>query len=52
VLFGWAWLSACSIAFGGRRLRFGAAVEEAVEVAQKDLRGYPPPQRARASYGS
>lgn len=38
VLFGWAWLSACSIAFGGRRLRFGAPVEEAVEVAEKDLR--------------
>jgi membrane-associated phospholipid phosphatase len=52
VLFGWAWLSACSIAFGGRRLRFGAAVEEAVEVAEKDLREHLPQTRARASYGS
>lgn len=41
VLFGWAWLSACSIAFGGRRLRFGAPVEEAVEVAEEDKRRHP-----------
>ena len=37
VLFGWAWLSACSIAFGGRRLRFGAPADEAAEVAEHDL---------------
>jgi membrane-associated phospholipid phosphatase len=36
VLFGWAWFSACSIAFGGRLLRFGAPAEKAVEVAEKD----------------
>jgi membrane-associated phospholipid phosphatase len=49
VLFGWAWLSACSIAFGGRRLRFGAAVEEAVEVAEEDLRERRSPRVPRAS---
>jgi membrane-associated phospholipid phosphatase len=37
VLFGWAWFAACSIAFGGRILRFGAAAEEAVQVAEEDL---------------
>jgi membrane-associated phospholipid phosphatase len=53
VLFGWAWLAACSIAFGGRRLRFGAPVEEAVEVADEDVRERPSPQRPRATtYGS
>ena len=38
VLFGWAWVAACSIAFGGRILRFGATAEEAVRVAEEDLR--------------
>jgi undecaprenyl-diphosphatase len=54
VLFGWAWVSACSIAFGGRLLQFGRPVEKAVEVAQKDVREHRPPRRARASgsYGS
>jgi membrane-associated phospholipid phosphatase len=37
VLFGWAWFAACSIAFGGRMLRFGAPAEEAVRVAEDDL---------------
>ena len=37
VLFGWAWFAACSIAFGGRMLRFGAAAEEAARVAEEDL---------------
>jgi membrane-associated phospholipid phosphatase len=37
VLFGWAWFAACSIAFGGRLLQFGAPAEKAVEVAEKDL---------------
>ena len=37
VLFGWAWFAACSIAFGGRMLRFGAAAKEAVRVAEDDL---------------
>ena len=37
VLFGWAWFAACSIAFGGRILRFGATAKEAVRVAEDDL---------------
>ena len=41
VLFGWAWFSACSIAFGGRLLRFGAPAEKAAEVAKEDLRTHP-----------
>lgn len=36
---GWAWLAACSIAFGGRLLRFGAPVAAAVEVARRPTRG-------------
>jgi membrane-associated phospholipid phosphatase len=43
VLFGWAWVCAVSIAFGGRRLRFGAPAEKAAEVAAQDLHE---PQRA------
>ena len=31
---GWAWFSVCAIAFGGRILRFGAAAETAVQVAE------------------
>jgi membrane-associated phospholipid phosphatase len=42
VLFGWAWFSACSIAFGGRMLRFGATAREASRVAEDDLRATPP----------
>jgi membrane-associated phospholipid phosphatase len=37
VLLGWAWFAVCSIAFGGRMLRFGAATEEAARVAKEDL---------------
>ena len=48
VLFGWAWFSACSIAFGGRLLRFGAPAEKAAEVADEDLRTHPP-RGARAT---
>jgi membrane-associated phospholipid phosphatase len=40
LLFGVAWFAACSIAFGGRMLRFGAAAEEAARVAEEDL--HPP----------
>jgi undecaprenyl-diphosphatase len=50
VLFGWAWFAACSIAFGGRILRFGAAAEEAVQVAEQDL--HPPAQAKPEPYGS
>jgi membrane-associated phospholipid phosphatase len=31
---GWAWFALCSIAFGGRILRFGAAAETAARVAK------------------
>jgi membrane-associated phospholipid phosphatase len=31
---GWAWFAVCSIAFGGRILRFGAAAEKAVQQAE------------------
>ena len=43
VLFGWAWFAACSIAFGGRILRFGAPAREAIRVAEEDLREAPRP---------
>jgi membrane-associated phospholipid phosphatase len=49
VLFGWAWFCACSIAFGGRLLRFGAPAEKAAEVVEEELHEHP---RTRASYGS
>jgi membrane-associated phospholipid phosphatase len=42
LLFGWAWFAACSIAFGGRLLRFGAPAEKAVEVADEELREHAP----------
>jgi membrane-associated phospholipid phosphatase len=32
---GWSWFAICSIAFGGRLMRFGAPVEAAQEVAAK-----------------
>jgi undecaprenyl-diphosphatase len=50
VLFGWAWLCACSIAFGGRLLQFGAPAEKAIEVAEQDV--HKQAGRARATYGS
>jgi membrane-associated phospholipid phosphatase len=54
VLFGWAWFCACSIAFGGRLLRFGASAEKAAGVADEEMREHPRPRPARASssYGS
>lgn len=33
VTVGWAWLAVCSIAFGGRVLKFGAPIEAAEAVA-------------------
>jgi len=33
LLLGWAWFAACSIAFGGRLMRFGAPVEQAETIA-------------------
>ena len=38
VFLGWAWFAVCSLAFGGRVLRFGAAVEKAEQVAAADER--------------
>ena len=35
---GWAWFAVCSIAFGGRMLRFGVAAEEAVQEADAETR--------------
>jgi membrane-associated phospholipid phosphatase len=35
---GWAWFAACSVAFGGRFLRFGAAAAEAVHEADLERR--------------
>jgi undecaprenyl-diphosphatase len=34
LLLGWAWFAVCSIAFGGRRLRFGAPVVTAESLAE------------------
>jgi membrane-associated phospholipid phosphatase len=34
LLVGWAWFAVCSIAFGGRRLRFGEPVEAATRAAE------------------
>jgi undecaprenyl-diphosphatase len=44
LLFGWAWFAACSIAFGGRLLQFGAPVRMAVEVAEEELHEHPRPR--------
>jgi membrane-associated phospholipid phosphatase len=51
VLFGWAWFAACSIAFGGRMLRFGATAEEAARVAEEDLHRPAAPQPETTSSG-
>jgi membrane-associated phospholipid phosphatase len=31
---GWAWFAVCAMAFGGRILRFGAAIEIAADAAE------------------
>ncbi len=38
VALGWGWFAACSVAFGGRLLRFGAAAERAGEQAVAEAR--------------
>ena len=38
LLLGWAWFAACSVAFGGRFLHFGAAAAEAVHEADVEQR--------------
>ena len=42
---GWAWFAVCSVAFGGRILRFGAAAERAGEQAAAEA-GAPPERRS------
>jgi len=44
VLLGWAWFAVCSIAFGGRMLRFGGPAKGAARVAKEDLHAPPPAQ--------
>jgi undecaprenyl-diphosphatase len=47
---GWAWFSVCSIAFGGRLLRFGAGAEIAARAMKTaSLRSSPGASRMRTS---
>ena len=47
---GWAWFSVCSIAFGGRLLRFGAGAETAARAMEAtSRRTSPAPSRMRTS---
>ena len=48
---GSAWFSICAIAFGGRLLRFGAAVDEAARVAQAPTADAHSPALTRSSAG-
>jgi membrane-associated phospholipid phosphatase len=43
---GWAWLAVCSIAFGGRLLRFGATAETAARAANTTDTAQANPQQA------
>jgi membrane-associated phospholipid phosphatase len=36
MMLGWAWFALCAVAFGGRRLKFAAPVEEAMEQARTE----------------
>lgn len=36
VAFGWAWFALCAIAFGGRLVMFGAPVQHATEIAERE----------------
>jgi membrane-associated phospholipid phosphatase len=51
VMLGWGWFAVCSIAFGGRLLRFGAPAETVVETAKsaEQARG---PRRRNATPAS
>jgi len=49
VALGWAWFALCSIAFGGRLLRFGAPVEAAQDEARADRPAEAQGRRTRAS---
>ena len=49
---GWAWFSVCSIAFGGRLLRFGAGAEtaeRAMDATSRRAEKSPTPSRMRTS---
>ena len=46
---GWSWFAICSIAFGGRLMRFGAPVEAAQEVAKGGPGSTPPGSPASTS---
>jgi undecaprenyl-diphosphatase len=47
---GWAWFSVCSIAFGGRLLRFGAGAETAARAMETTSpRSSPGASRIRTS---
>ena len=50
LFLGWAWFAACSVAFGGRFLRFGAAAEEAVHEADRETRLVGTRTRAKATH--
>jgi undecaprenyl-diphosphatase len=46
VLLGWGWFALCSIAFGGRLLRFGAPVESAATASAVPPSATPSPEPA------
>jgi undecaprenyl-diphosphatase len=50
LFLGWAWFAACSVAFGGRFLRFGAAAEEAVHEADLEQQLVANPARLKATH--
>ena len=45
VMLGWGWFAVCSIAFGGRLLRFGAPAETVVETAKSAEQAQGPRRR-------
>ena len=45
VMLGWGWFAVCSIAFGGRLLRFGAPAETVVEAANTAKQAREPRRR-------
>lgn len=48
-MLGWGWFAICSIAFGGRLLRFGAPAEAVVETAKSAEGGPKVPHRSGSS---
>ena len=50
VALGWSWFTLCAIAFGGRLLQFGAAVEEAADEAVATAAEAPAPRASRAAH--